>query len=124
MVRGVGIDLVSVARIADLLAGHGSRFLERCFRSSERDLAAASPDASVLVAAHWAAREAFLKALGADVRTLPYRDVEVVREAGCGPRLRLHGRARTVLDGAGGGTCHLTLDTAGDHAVAVVVIEG
>ena len=57
------------------------------------------------LAARWAAKEAFLKALGADVRTIPYRDVEVVRDPAGPVTLRLHGRAAAgpVRPAAAGG---------------------
>jgi holo-[acyl-carrier protein] synthase len=125
MIVGVGIDLVAIDRVGALLADHGERFLARCFRPAEQELAAArGAGATALLAAHWAAREAFLKALGTDVRRLPYRDVEVVRPRDGPARLRLHGRAREAFAARGGRSSHLSLADAGGHAVAVVVIEG
>lgn len=125
MILGVGVDIVAVDRIAALLEGHGSRFLDRCFRPAERQLAAGRGErGAAALAARWAAREAFLKALGTDVRHLPYRDVEVVRSAAGPVRLELHGLARRAFAEAGGRRTHLSLSHERDHAVAVVVIEG
>ncbi len=125
MILGVGVDIVVVERIAALLEEHGSRFLERCFRPAERALAEGrGARAAAALAARWAAREAFLKALGTDVRHLPYRDVEVVREAAGPVRLELHGRAREAFAARGGRATHLSISHERDHAVAVVVIEG
>ena len=80
MIIGVGVDIVAVDRIAALLQDHRSRFLARCFRPAERELFAARGDRGpAALAARWAAREAFLKALGTEIRHVPYRDVEAVR---------------------------------------------
>lgn len=128
-VVGVGIDIVSVERIAELVVLHGERFVRRCFRSGDlhsvgRDQeAAACPSASSL-AGRWAAKEAFLKALGTDVRGIPYRDIEVDRSAHGPVRLVLHGRARDALAKAGGNRTHLTISHEREFAVASVLIEG
>jgi holo-[acyl-carrier protein] synthase len=125
VILGVGVDIVAVDRIAALLADHGERFLERCFRPAERELVAArGRRGAAALAARWAAREAFLKALGTPVRDVPYRDIEVVREVDGPVGLRLHGRAAELLAARGGRVTHLSLSHESEHAVAVVVIEG
>jgi len=125
MILGLGTDIVEVARIADLAARHGDRFLDRCFRPAERALAAArGPAGAAALAARWAAREAFLKALGGQVSGIPYRDIEVVRAAAGAPSLRLHGRAAEALAARGGRRVHLALSHERAFAVATVVIEG
>lgn len=124
MILGLGNDVVSVARIGDLARRHGARFLDRCFRRGEQAVAdrpGAAGDAAL--AARWAAKEAFLKALGRDVRRIPYRDVEVVKQPDGPVSLLLHGRAAQALAAAGGGRVHLSLSHERDVAAAVVVIE-
>ena len=123
---GIGIDIAAVARMGDVLGRHGDRFLERCFRPSEFGLPAgwAHPrPAPQAVAARWAAKEAFLKALGTDVRGVPYRDIEVVRSARGPVRLVLHGRAAEALAAVKGGRIHLSFSHERDYAVATVLIE-
>lgn len=119
MIRGVGTDLCAVARMAALLARHGDRFRERCFRPGE--LPADRRDDPATVASRWAAKEAVLKALGADVRQVPYRDVEVTGGRGRPVAVRLHGRARALFESTGGGELHLSLTHERDHALAVVI---
>lgn len=124
MIVGLGTDVVEVARIADLVARHGARFLDRCFHPAEQDLARRrGPAGAAALAARWAAREAFLKALGGDVAGIPYRDVEVVRGADGAPTLRLHGRAAAALAARGGRRVHVALSHERAYAVATVVIE-
>lgn len=121
--RGLGTDVVAVARIARAVARHGDRFLDRCFRPAEIALARGRGAArDQALAARWAAKEAFLKALGRDVRGIPYRDIEVVR-APAGPlSLRLHGRAAEALAAGGARSCLLSISHERDLAVAVVLL--
>ncbi len=92
-----GVDLVEVARIAQIRARHGDRFLDRVFTPAEREYALASRRADERLAARFAAKEAVMKALGtgqgAGVR---FRDIEVVHDDRGAPALVLHGRAHTV----------------------------
>ncbi len=125
MILGVGTDIVAVPRIAALMEAHGGRFLERCFHPAERQLVEERGEGgAAALAARWAAREAFLKALGTDVRHLPYRDVEVVRQTSGPVSLRLHGQAAEVFAQRGGRAIHVSLSHEREFAVAVVVIEG
>ncbi len=115
---GIGTDIVAVARIATMLDRHGERFLGRCFRPGE-----IPAPASDSVAGRWAAKEAFLKALGADVRGIPYRDVEVASSAHGPVKLNLHGHARDAFVAVGGKRIHLTISHEREFAVATVIIE-
>ena len=128
-VVGVGIDIVAVERIAELVDLHGERFVRRCFRFGDlhsvgRDQESAAHPSAVFLAGRWAAKEAFLKALGTDVRGVPYRDIEVDRSARGPVMLVLHGRARDALAKAGGNRIHLTISHEREFAVASVLIEG
>ena len=126
---GIGIDIVAVERIAELLVRHGERFAGRCFRIGDhtslgRDRETGAKTAAASLAGRWAAKEAFLKALGVDVRGIPYRDIEVAKST-LGPvGLVLHGRARDALARVGGRRIHLTISHEREFAVASVLIEG
>jgi holo-[acyl-carrier protein] synthase len=84
-----GIDLVEIDRIERILERHGDRFLARVYTDREiRD----SEGRTESLAARFAAKEAVMKALGSGA--MDFREIEVVREPGDRPRVRLHGRAR------------------------------
>jgi len=106
--------------MARLLERHGGRFQARCFRPGE--LPDDKANNASTVAGLWAAKEAFLKALGTKVKHIPYRDIEV-RGADAGPvSIVLHGLAREIHDQAGGGPVHLSISHESGHALAVVII--
>ena len=92
MIVGLGMDLVSVERIARQLASPtAGRFLGRVFTSGEQSFCDRFRDRANRYAARFAAKEAASKALGVPPGIV-FLDVEVVRERGA-PRLVLSGVA-------------------------------
>jgi holo-[acyl-carrier protein] synthase len=89
-ILGIGLDLVELERLADMLSRHHGRFVERICRPGE--IAPREGDAMVQhMGGLFAAKEAVLKALGTGWGSGAwFRDVEVVRESGKGPAIRLH----------------------------------
>ncbi len=122
-VLGLGTDIGRVQRIADLVERHGARFLDRIYRPEEQVVLDRVPAAAAAaLAARWAAKEAFIKALGVRATGVPYRDVEVVRGESGAPSLRLHGAAAKALGDLGGGGVLVSMSHERDHATATVVI--
>ena len=99
---------------------HGQRFLIRCFRPGEIP-SGREPDAAT-VAGRWAAKEAVLKALGAGIRGVPYRDVEILPAVNGPPGVRLHGAARDLQAHSGGGSFHLSISHERGHALAIAIL--
>lgn len=110
--------------MADLLERHGARFMDRCFREGEVILPAGEdlPE-PVHLAGRWAAKEALLKALGTDVRGIPYRDIEI-RPSPAGPvGLVLHEKALAAANRSGGRRIHLSISHEREFAIATVLVE-
>ena len=88
---GIGVDVVEVERIREIITRRGERFLRRIF--TEREIAyalsARSPLREERVAARFAAKEAFLKALGHPV---PLKEIEIVNDENGRPRVLFRGR--------------------------------
>jgi len=121
-VLGLGTDLCEVPRIADALARHGDRFLERLFRDGEVRRPRSSPAFPEHVAGLFAAKEAAMKALGTGMRGVAFREIEVVRERGGPPRLAFHGRAARRAEALGVAAAHVTITHTRTLASAVVVL--
>jgi holo-[acyl-carrier protein] synthase len=127
VVRAIGIDVCDVARLGRALEGPpGERLRERVFTAAERTYCEGRGIARIeSYAARFAAKEAVAKALGTGVgAALPWRDVEVVREDGAPPSLRLGPRASALAAERGIARWHLALSHAAGVAVAMVVAEG
>ncbi len=120
----MGTDITSVARIRNLYERYGTRFVDRVFRPAEIAAAGVRHDPAAFFAARWAAREAFLKALGTDVRHIPYRDIEVVKGP-LGPvSIALHGKAAESFASTHASSIHLSISHEREFAVATVILEG
>ncbi len=123
MIRGIGMDVVEVGRIARILeASHADRFLERVFTPAERAYCQPRPDRAVHYAARFAAKEATSKALGVPAG-IAFHDAEVVREGGA-PQVLLRGVAEEAARRLGVTRVHLALTHDAGVAAAVVVLEG
>ncbi len=116
----VGVDVVDVARLADLLDRRGADLTDRVFTPAERDGCAGDVRR---LAARLAAKEAAAKALGTGIGEVGWRDVEAAPTRGA-PRLVLHGAARAAADRRGLDRWELSLAHDQTHAVAVVVAAG
>ena len=125
MIRGVGIDLVDIARVDRLLDDKGERALRRLFTADEVSYALARPLPGQHLAARLAAKEAAFKALSGNqlARGIGWKEIEVIR-GDHGPTLALHGRAAERATELGVTSIWVSLTHSATTAGAVVVLEG
>jgi holo-[acyl-carrier protein] synthase len=120
---GIGTDLARIERFRKFLEPD-NRVLARIFSPEELQYALKMKDPASHLAARFAAKEAFVKALGTGLRDgLSWQQVVVVRDQlGC-PSLQLSGRAVELLTMRGVNATHLSYSHDGDYAVATVILE-
>lgn len=124
-VAGVGIDLARIERFRRLLTGERLAVVERIFTDGERAYALAKKDPAPHLAARFAAKEAYLKALGLGLRQgIAWHDMAVTRDALGKPSLDLSGRAAAIFGERGLTGLHLSYSHDGEYAVATVILEG
>jgi holo-[acyl-carrier protein] synthase len=122
MITGIGIDVVHVKRMKHWQETGG--LLERYFHPGELATAASRGSGEVLsLAARFAAKEAFGKALGTGLVGITLKDIEVTNRHNGKPEIRVHGTALTALENAGADKIHVSLTHEGDNAVAMVILE-
>ncbi|MEN6297905.1 MAG: holo-ACP synthase [Rectinema sp.] len=122
MISGIGIDIVHVDRIRRWV--ENPSILERFFHPAEIETARSRNKGMALsLAARFAAKEAFGKALGTGLAHFALREVAVVNDSLGRPHLQLEGSARREFERHGGGTIHVSMTHEGDNAVAVVILE-
>ena len=120
MIKGVGLDAVKVSRIEEATRRWGERFLRRVFTEGELLVAGRRGER---LASRFAAKEAFLKALGKGIFSgISLKEIEVVSLPSGAPALRLHGRAKEATEGIKG--VHLSLSHEGGYSFAMVILEG
>lgn len=124
MIVGLGLDLTQIARIEQVIATRGQRFLERIFTAGERAYCDARASRTSSYAGRFAVKEAVMKVLGTGwSRGVRWVDIEVVRRRGQAPTLELHGAARAIAERKGIATIHITITHDAGIAAAVAVAE-
>lgn len=125
MIKGIGCDLVEIARIAKLWAEKPEGLARKVFLEREIAFCESHADSVDKLAARFAAKEATLKALGTGwAEGLALNQVEVVREKDSPPQVVLHGAAKERADALGVEGVWLTLSHDNGMAMAMVVLEG
>jgi holo-[acyl-carrier protein] synthase len=98
--------------------------LERYFHPRELDAAFSRGWESLAsLAARFAAKEAYGKALGTGLAGLVLKDIMVLNRKNGKPELELFGTALEALRKSGASRVHLSLTHERDHALAMVVLE-
>ena len=118
---GIGVDIVSVDRIAKSLERES--FIKRIYGPAETALFISGNKIKTnSLAANFAAKEAFSKALGTGVRGFELSEVEILRDDMGKPYFYLSGRAKQIADGKNL-TFQVSLSHEKDKAIAFVTAE-
>jgi holo-[acyl-carrier protein] synthase len=123
-IYGVGIDLVQVERLEKLIERWGERFETRVFTEFERQFCSGRRNRAACLALRFAAKEAFVKALGLGMRKpVLWLDIEVRQDALGKPCISLSMPALRYCREKGIQSWHLSLTDDGRYGAAMVVIE-
>ncbi len=114
----IGIDIVEIDRIRKLVETRGERFLKRVYAPGEIAFCYRRVDAAPCLAARFAAKEAFRKAVSS-APFVAWRGIAVVSGEDGAPSIGLP----AAVKGGLGGKFSVSLSHSGNHAVAVVVWE-
>lgn len=124
MIFGIGTDIVAIDRFQRFIDSGNTAIVERLFTDAERSRCEKRKDAASCLAARFAAKEAFLKAVGSGLRDgLSWLDMEVTNDALGKPGLNLSGKASELFQEHGLMRVHLSLSHDGGNAIAMVVVE-
>lgn len=124
MIYGTGVDIVEIARFEKFLKQGNDALFQRLFTSGEMAYCSDKKHCAQHYALRFAAKEAFLKALGTGLRDgVSWVDMEVVNDALGKPELRLYRRADELFRQAGLSACFLSLSHDAGCAVAMVILE-
>jgi holo-[acyl-carrier protein] synthase len=123
MIIGIGVDVIHVNRMERwrLIPG----LLDRYFHP--RELSAAlkkGAGANLSLAARFAAKEAFGKALGTGLSGIVLKDIMVENHFNGQPVIKVFNTACRALEKSGALRIHVSLTHERDNAIAMVVLEG
>lgn len=121
----IGYDLQSISQFGEVLERSGEALLARSFRNEEITYCHSRPTPVMHLAGTFAAKEAFLKALGEgwSART-DWREILVRRLPTGGPALEVSGRTHETMLQAGFRHVQVSISHSGDYTGACVLLWG
>ena len=129
MLLGLGNDIVSVKRIKNSYNRFGKRLENRIYTTAEIKLIweRGSPCFKTL-SSRWAAKEAFVKALGTGFRKgIFWKDISVLNNLNGKPELVIRGKAKvflnSILPSNTTPVIHISISDEKDIVNAIVIIE-
>ncbi len=122
--KGLGIDLCEISRIEQAIAKN-DRFLQRWYTQEEQAyIRSRGQTGAQSAAAMFAAKEAFLKAVGTGIaRGIALTEIAVTHDELGAPQYVLTGAAQQKMRELGAQRAWLSLSHEGGMAAAVCVIE-
>lgn len=118
MIHGIGTDIVYIPRVSRILQKYGEKFLNRIYTEKEIELSRKYNSQEMRAryfAKRFAAKEAFVKALGSG-QGIIMKDIEIYNDVRGKPHLAVRKDFISKI--------HLSLSDDGDYATAFVVICG
>lgn len=123
MILGIGIDAVDSSRIARWMKN--TSLLERFFHGQElADARNRGASEAQSLAARFAAKEAYGKALGTGLKGITLKNILVTNNADGKPCLTLFGDALHCFTRMQGKYIHLSLTHESNIAIACIILEG
>lgn len=125
MIRGLGVDLISVKRMEEAVTRYGERLLNRVFTPGEVEYCMGKAFPIPHLAGRWAIKEAFFKAMGMGWgQGLRWREVEVKGDFGVPPQVILQGITKRRAEDLGISQVWASLSHEKEFAVAAVLLSG
>jgi holo-[acyl-carrier protein] synthase len=124
LIVGLGTDIAEVGRVRAAIERHGETFLRRVYTAREREYCERFKNKYERYAGRFAAKEAVMKALGTGwSRGVRWVDVEVVREKGGRPTIKLVGEAANVARRLNVKNIAVSITHTAEQAFAQVIFE-
>jgi holo-[acyl-carrier protein] synthase len=122
MILGVGIDITQVEKIARSI--ESVAFQRKTFTLNEIKFCTKIKNSAECFAGKFAAKEAFMKALGLGIRQgIWFSQIEVLNNETGKPYMQLNGEAQEQYLASGADAIHISVTHSAGIAVAVVILE-
>ena len=124
MIRGIGTDLVEVARVASSLDKLGDKFARRILGPQELEVFAEHHAPAAYLAKRFAAKEAVAKAMGTGIgKAIAFTDAQVMNNDLGAPSFIFAGAAQQWMQEHKVNAVHLSLSDEQQMAMAFVILE-
>lgn len=120
MIKGIGTDIVLIARIRKLRPAAVTRLLTL----KEREYCKRYANPHERIAGRFAAKEAILKAMGTGLSSgIAWHQIEVLPDSSGAPHATFSGAALRRIKIMGATRCHVSISHQGSYSVAFAVLE-
>lgn len=124
MIKGVGTDLIKIARIEQALEKHGDRFAARILTPDEIQLFNSASSGVRYLAKRFALKEAIVKALGTGIaKGVGWQNINISNNEAGQPLAELNGMAKTVMESLGASCLNISLSDEQDYVLAFAVLS-
>ena len=124
LVKGIGVDIVKIDRIANILDKSGKAFLKRLFTQGEISHSSKAESEATYFATLFAAKESILKAFGVGWHSAKGTDIEIRRARLGAPIAKLTGDLAKLAKSRSVGEVLVSLSYDSEYAIAVCVLVG
>lgn len=124
LVKGVGIDLIRIKRIARVYRRRPERFLRKIFTPKEIEIILRKGNPMPSIAARFAAKEAVAKALGCGIGVIRWCEMEILPGSKGKPQVYLWGKAARWAEKYGIKGVEVSMSHDGPYAIAKAVAYG
>jgi len=123
MITGIGIDIIENNRVRKVMEANPV-FKETIFTEKEIAYCEKKADSALSYAARFAAKEAFMKALGTGWNhEVSWIEIETIIEDDNSPKLNIMGKTLLAMQSRNIASCFLSISHEKDYSVACVVLE-
>jgi len=122
MIYGIGIDIVKIERIKKAHEKWGRRFFEKILTENELSYCFKKNVPYPSLAVRFAAKEAFIKAIGSEI-PVNMKDIEVENNEKGKPFIKMNGGLESFCREKKIMHCHLSLSHEKEYGIAYVVLE-
>ncbi|MDP8204090.1 MAG: holo-ACP synthase [Candidatus Tenebribacter mawsonii] len=123
MIFGIGIDIIEVHRV-EKITKKADKFVKKIFTQAEIDYCRKFKNGAQNFAGRFAAKEAFMKAMGTGFSNgVKFNEIETVNDKLGKPEIVLYGSTKDIFSERNLKFSHVSIAHLKDYATAVVVIE-
>jgi holo-[acyl-carrier-protein] synthase len=120
----LGNDIIEIERIRQAIE-RSSSFVERVYTPHEIDYCESRNKGRYeSFAGIYAAKEAFIKALGTGMRHGSWQDIEIYHDELGAPLIRLQDTFKNIYETLGYTNIHVSISHCKEYAISTVILEG
>ena len=120
----LGNDIIEIERIRQAIE-RSSSFVERVYTPHEIDYCESrNKGIYESFAGIYAAKEAFIKALGTGMRHGSWQDIEIYHDELGAPLIRLQDTFKNIYETSGYTNIHVSISHCKEYAMSTVILEG